>query len=330
VLSWDFPVLSVVLITPDSFHTVARTCRHLAEQTIASSIELVLCVPREDELAWDMALLAAFGWVKVVETGTKRVVAHAKAMGVRAATAPYVAFLEEHAFPEPRYGESLVAALEQGYAAAGPLMINANPRLAASWANFVIEYGPWAGWREPQAFSHLPGNNGSYRRDVLLSFGERLEAMLDAESLLHWSLTARGERLRHEPAARVHHVNITAMGPFGRVHFHYARMFAAARSASWPIPKRWVYALGGWMIPLIRLRRHWPDIHRVTPRECRRAAFWVLFAYGLAMAAAGEIAGYLAGAGQSREAIYWLEFHRPRYLAKGDAMPGESLSRAGA
>jgi hypothetical protein len=289
-------------------------------------MELVLCVPVEAQLDADPALLAPFARVTIVETADCRVVARVKAMGVRRAGAPAIAFIEEHAFPEPEYAERLLAHLSQGCAAAGPLMRNANPRLSASWANFVIEYGPWSGWNAARALAHLPGNNGSYRRDALLSFGDRLEALLDAESLLHWELGSRGERLVHEPAARVHHVNITAIRPFAQVHFHYARMFAAARSTGWPLWKRLLYILGGGLIPAVRFRRHWPDIHRTVPQEAQTLAFWALCALGLILAAFGEMVGYLAGAGASRQRIYWLEFHRPRYLAKGDAMPVEPPS----
>ncbi len=318
------PTLAVIVITPDQFETILRTCRALAAQTIADQIELVLCAPAVSALQSDKRLLARFGKVTLVETGNCRVVARVKAMAVRMASAPYAAFIEEHAFPHPEYAQHLLAALEQGYAAVGPLMINANPKLPASWANFIIEYGPWAGWSEPWSPMHLPGNNGSYRREALLSLGSELEAMLDAESLLHWELGKRGERLRHEVRAQVFHVNITAFRPFWKVHFHYSRMFASARANDWSGLKRLVYTGGSALIPLVRLKRHWPDIGRVTPRPARTVKFWAHCALGLMSAAAGEATGYLTGAGRSREHIYWLEFHRPRYLAANDALP-ESL-----
>lgn len=318
--------LSVILITPDTFETVRRTCGYLAAQSIVERLELILCAPLESELHADTEMLARFGKTTIVETGNCRVVAQVKAMAARKASAPHIAFIEEHAFPHPCYAQHLLEALEQGYAAAGPLMVNANPKLAASWANFVIEYGPWAGWSEARSPEHLPGNNGSYRREALLSFETSLEAMLDAESLLHWELKRRGERLRHEPRAKVFHVNITAFQPFWKVHYYYSRMFASARAAAWPIWKRLLYAGGGALIPIIRLKRHWPDIRRVTPASSRTPTFWVLLALGLVSAAAGEVVGYFAGAGRSRERIYWLEFHRPRYLANNDEL-ADSLPR---
>jgi hypothetical protein len=50
--------ISVVLITPDHFGKVRRTCRYLAAQTICREMELVLCVPALGDLALEEGLVA--------------------------------------------------------------------------------------------------------------------------------------------------------------------------------------------------------------------------------------------------------------------------------
>ena len=50
-------------------------------------------------------------------------------------------------------------------------MRNANPKSAISWANLLIEYGPWLDPAPAGKASHLPGHNSSYKRDVLLGYG---------------------------------------------------------------------------------------------------------------------------------------------------------------
>ena len=42
---------------------------------------------------------------------------------------------------------------------------------------------------------YLPGHNSSYKRDVLLGYGDRLESMMESETVLHWDLRAKGHRL---------------------------------------------------------------------------------------------------------------------------------------
>ena len=46
--------LSVILITPDTFETVRRTCGYLAAQSIVERLELMLCAPLKAELHADV------------------------------------------------------------------------------------------------------------------------------------------------------------------------------------------------------------------------------------------------------------------------------------
>lgn len=75
--------------------------------------------------------------------GHMRSTARARAAGVRAATAPVVALAEDHAFPAPGWAEAFIERHGEGWAAVGPVISNANPRSATSWANLLIEYAPW-------------------------------------------------------------------------------------------------------------------------------------------------------------------------------------------
>ena len=92
----------------------------------------------------------------------------ARARGVRAARAPIVAFTEDHSFPQPGWAAALVAAFTGGVSVVGPMVENANPGSAVSWANFLLEYGEWMPPGRPHGHAHLPGHNSAYRRAVLL------------------------------------------------------------------------------------------------------------------------------------------------------------------
>lgn len=320
------PALAAIVITPDDYGTIARVMRRLAAQTRAADIEILLCAPTRQCIEATRPEWARFHSVRVLETGPIRVIAEAKALGVRAATAPIVAFTEEHAFPAPDWAAALIERHREGHAVVGPEMVNPNPRTTMSWANFVIEYGAWIQPAVPGARSHVPGNNSSYKREVLLAYGERLPAMLDAETLLHWDLGARGHSIYLEPRARTLHLNITRRVDFRKVHREYGRMFAAQRSGAWPSWRRGLYALGSPLIPVIRLPRCCADIARGTGVPRGRPGFWGHVLLALADSAWGEMQGYAAGFGKSREAIFEQEFHRSRYL---DALDTELLETLG-
>ncbi len=312
------PEMSVVVITPDNYQTVRKTIRHLRAQKARDRIEIVLVAPSLDKLALEEKELSGFFQYRVVEIGHMRSTARARAEGVRNASAPIVALVEDHAFPAPGWAEALINAHQKEWAAVGPVIANANPRSLTSWVNLLVEYSQWL---EPAAggeAEHLPGHNGSYKRALLLEYGDRLEEMLDAESILHWDLRAKGRRLYLEPKARTFHQNFST--PYSSIvlRFYGGRLFASARARHWPLHRRLLFTCGSPLIPLVRFLRIVRELRRpgrpryLLPRVMP-GLFAALFFDGL-----GEMAGYLFGAGHSMAKLSGMEFHRQRYLQKMD------------
>ncbi len=178
------PALSVIVLVPDRFNTVLRVVTELARQEIRDQIELVfVAVPG---VSVPQSVVTGFwGW-QLVEKADWRSSADARAIGVARARAPIVAFVEDHCFPTPGWAEALLRAHERAWAGVGPVVLNANPKRTLSWANLLIEYGPWLDPRERGTVSHIPGHNSSYKRALLMEYGDQLTPMLEAESVLHW------------------------------------------------------------------------------------------------------------------------------------------------
>jgi len=312
------PLLSVVVVTPDRFATVRKTVRHLRSQSISARMEVLIVAPTAEGLGLDESELREFYAYRVVEVGHMRSTARARAAGVRAASAEVVALVEDHAFPAPGWAEAIVKRHAEGWAAVGPVMTNANPRSATSWANLLIEYAPWLEPSEAGGREHLPGHNGSYKRALLLGYGERLEAMLDAESVLHWDLRSRGHKLFLEPRARTFHQNFSAFAPSLALRFNGGRLFASSRARGWPAWRRALYACASPLIPFVRLARIVGELTKPgRPRHLLPKLLPALLAL-LAFDGAGEFVGYALGAGDSMRRLSDMEFHRGRYLAARD------------
>jgi hypothetical protein len=316
------PSLSVIVITPDNYGTIADVMRHLHAQENHQEIEIVICAPTCAALGPEPSEWKDFAAVQVLEIGDMRIIAQAKALAVKKAAAPIVAFAEEHSFPARGWARAFIERHREPHAVVGPVMVNPNPNLPVSWANFLIEYGPWMAPSAAGCRTHLPGNNSSYKRDVLLAFGDRLTAVLDGETLLQWELAAAGHSLFLEPRAATRHLNITRRSSFRRVHYQYGRMFASQRAASWSVFRRLLYGFGSPLIPLVRLRRHLPDVARNPKLPRLSMSFWKFVALGLFDSARGECVGYLTGPGDSREHVFELEFHRRQHLDPADSVPG--------
>jgi len=312
--------LSVVLATPDDYQTIRRTVSHLLAQTAAGSLELVI-VARSASLRLPPAdrarLRGTFAGVQVVEVDEIRSVGRANAAGVRRATAPVVALAEDHCFPEPGWAERLIAAHRGPWAAVGPVVRNANPGSAVSWADFFIGYGPWLHPQQPREAEFLPGHNTSYKREVLLACGPHLERLLEAETVLHWQLRAEGQRLFLEPGAITAHTNFSLWRSWLPVQYLAGRVFAGARVRSMPPWGRLLFAAGSPLIPWLRLWRLW---RAAGTREQRARFLGCLHALviGLLLDGAGQFVGYVAGSGRATDRIARYEFHRFRHIRAQD------------
>lgn len=312
------PDMSVIVITPDDFTSIRKTIGRIKAQNVRERLEIVIAAPSESALHLNEADLEGFHGFTVVEVGSMASTARARAAGVRAASAPVVAFVEDHAFPVKGWAEALIAAHRQPWAAVGPVIANANPRTLTSWVNLVIEYAPWLDPCPGGRAEHLPGHNGSYKRAVLLDYGATLESMLDAESILHWDLRAKGHELYLEPAARTFHQNFSATFPSAPLRFNGGRLFAASRARHWPALRRLLYCAGAPVIPFVRLGRIMRELRKPGRRRDLLPRILPLLVAALAVDAAGEMVGYALGEGDAMRKLSAMEFHRHRYLAKLD------------
>ena len=312
--------LSVILVTTDTFASLRRVVEAYRAQTAAAALEVVIVTPVPEALAPEPALLAGFGAWRVVDCGPITAVTAARAAGVAHCRAPIIAFGEDHCFPAPDWAAALIDAHRQPWAAVGPAFDNANPTRMLSWANLYMEYGPFLAPIGPQATTDLPGHNSSYKREVLLAYGDRLEAVMEAETVLHADLRAQGYQLFLQPAARVYHTNMTRLGPALATAQVYGRLFAAARAHGWGLGRRLIYVLGAPLIPWVRLRRALADVRRTgRQRELlpRLLPPLLLLLYANAL---GELLGYALGEGGARPALLRLELRRESFLAPGDRL----------
>ncbi|MEB3200078.1 MAG: glycosyltransferase [Synechococcaceae cyanobacterium] len=311
------PALSVILIAFDGGSALASVLRALQAQTVQPLLELVLVVAGGQPMQLEPAWIAGFHGVQLLERPALEAVGTAYACGVRAAHADVVAFSEDHCLPEPGWAEALLAAHHPAVAAVGPSLRNANPGNAVSWADMLIGYGPWLAPVPGGAVSFLPGHNSSYRRSILLAYGETLAAFLDQETLLHWDLRRRGYRLLLQASAVVAHTNFGTLHPWLPVQFRCGRRFAAARASlnRWSRPQRWLYGLAAPLIPPLRLWRTLAA-HRLRSPQLRPLprGTWLLTALGLGVDALGQALGYWAGPGRSAAGLMQAEADRLRWL----------------
>lgn len=315
------PVLSVVLVTPASYAEIRTTLRHLSAQTIADRIEVLVISPDPSKVDVPDAVAASFQAVRHHGVGPIESLAHVKASAVPHARAEFIAFAEDHSFPEPDWAENLVAGHEKGYAGVAPEMRNANPDSVVSWVAMFLHFGGTVLIGDEGFEADYPGasHNMSYRKDALLALGDDLGDRMLAELFLHEALRARGGRLRVEPAAVTRHVNVGYLRPLLWHSWVGGRLYGELRYrfGTWPLWRRIVYAGGSPLIPLLRVRRALREMRRAGRMDLVPRILPPMIA-ALLVNAAGEATGYLFGMGKAKPQYSDLETRRFRFVPPGD------------
>jgi hypothetical protein len=304
------PALSYVIPCGHWRH-VERVVGCLLDQEEAKRIELVLAGPQEIEHEVPAHAREGFWGVKVV-AADPRGMHEARARGLLAATAPFAVIGETHCYPQPGWARAFLAAIEEGtWDAIGPQIVNANPATGLSWANLVLDYGPFMCPQRGEAEA-LPGQNAGVRTALLEPYRGDLGERMRMPYLFFGTLREGGARLFVEPGARSAHLNVTDRRAWLIERFGAARIFATDRSLDWPRRRRVLYTLGSPAIPLLRLRRALRDLRRGgAPASALPSLLTGLLASGL-----GEAVGYAVGCGESEPRIFLVELDREAYAPR--------------
>ena len=310
--------LSAIVVSAGGADAVRPTLEALAAQTALDRMQLVLVSPVEIDPA--DALLAPFGSVTLVRRELDTL-GRSIAAGFLAASAPVVAYAEEHSLPEAAWAETLIDRHRGPWVAVGWSLANANPATAASWAHLLTDFGPGVRpVRSGERTGSMPWHHVSYKRDALAPYGESLGEAYEAEGLLQDDLVARGGRLFMEGGVSSRHINISRLRWNLRSHFYGGRGYGAARAdhASWSPARRLAFAAAFPLVPIVRLKRLREDVARTRAERGRKAGLLPSIAVNLLANAFGEAVGYLTGPGPARHDRLPMELERRRYLGPRD------------
>jgi len=306
------PELSVVIVVGNLRRRGARAVASVLEQDAVDRIELLLVDCGADN---NQPLAGAdHPVVRLVRMSPGTDFGSARAQATRQARAPVVAFLEEHCEAQPGWVAGLIDAHRGDWSAVASQIMNLNPHQGTSDVIFVSTYGPWMYPCEGGQRDALPGHNISFKRDVLLEFGDELGELLLVDVILLQRLAHRGHDLYLAPDAVHAHLNETASGHFP-IYWHWNRCFGSlrARYLGWSRLHRAARVAAVPLIPFVRyakllalVSRHHPEHLGLVLRGAP-----VIFAANL-LAATGQAAGLMFGVGDSPRRFSDLELNLKR------------------
>ena len=313
--------LSVVLIT-DRFATVRRVLTHLAAQTRARAIELVIAHPIDAPFELDdepiRTTVASLGAVRTVPVTAVVPMAIARAAAVRATTAPLVFLGETHSFAHPNFAAELLDAFDGSCDVLVPGIGNANPGSVLSWAAFLADYGAWLHVQSPAMIGPGPTWNSAYSRETLNSVSDVLDEALGHGTIFSERIRAAHRRVRFVPSARLDHANVATTRDWVYERYLSGLLVATHRRRDWSMARRLIYVALSPLIPVVTLWRIRPAVaaalqHRLLPRGALMA-----LAAGAIVRTVGEVVGYLvtpaAQRGVDMEQDY--ELHKLQYVGE--------------
>ncbi len=271
----------------------------LAAQPETDRLEIIIVDAASDE-APALSLPPEFQ-VRVLRAEAGTMPGRARFEGTRNATAPYVAFLEDHCYPEPDWSDAVIRAHRAGWAAVGYAFRNGSPESYLYRAIFLTEYGMWSLPHAGGPTTRLPGCNVSYRKAELLRFGSRLGELLEMDYLLHESLRERGLKFYIESKARVAHESYASFLELLYCHFLFSRLQAArrARIFSWGVKRRLILGLAApFVLPMLQLFRAGKTLGATKHRSAWLISIPIVFLIHQCESL-GECLGFLAGSGAS-------------------------------
>ena len=222
----------------------------------------------------------------------------ARALAVRMARAPIVAFFEEHVAARPGWAKAILRAHAGGWAGVGPEVHNLTSGQGLSDLIFLAGYGDWAPPLAAGESRLIPGQNSTFKRDVLLRYGPELDRLLEADTLLQWRMCADGYRLYHAPEAKIEHASEGSLRTLMFGYYLVMRHFAPLRAElyHWPPLKRALRLILAPLGPFYRSARLlWGLASRRSSFFWKAlAGIWAIIGAHLG-GAAGEAVGLLAG-----------------------------------
>ena len=293
------PALSVVLVT-DRYETIRLVLACLNVQSVRESIEVVIVIPSDHAAEIPAADQLSFHSLNVVEVESIRPMPPARAAGVRASKAGIIFIGETHSFPHPQFAAEIIAAHNGPWDIVVPGLENANPESPKSWSAFVLDYGYWMSGLSAAVIANGPTWNASYKRELLLSLGDRLDTVLSSGDDLPMELRSRRHTVYFQPRARIDHSNVE-VGGWADERFLSGRVVGANRSRRWSWMKRGFYLTASPLIPVVLLYRTTPSIRVLIREGSMPSGSIAAIIAGLFIRTLGEAAGYIAGISPEEE-----------------------------
>lgn len=290
----DVPSLSIV-VGARSDEPPASACLESLYRQLSPDMEIILVEDRETA-----APAALPGSVRrFVRPGG--LVPELWAEGLRHASGRIVGLLASTVVPAPDWVASTLELHQGELAGIGGAIEPGEGLRAVDWAIYFCRYAPYLRPIPEAADLEVPGDNASYRHDVLVDYRHLYEDGF-WEPSVHRSMRADGHRLGVCSERVVTYESRTPAGQFCRQRFLHGRAHGEQRSIGQPRGRILVQSMSFPLVPPLLTFRVARTVLRKQRLRGRFLAVAPLVMYFYSWWAVGELVGRLGAARRPRSA----------------------------
>ncbi len=258
------PALSVVIPAVNGWADINRCLTALESEREQLSLEVI--VPERSGPSVRQHIAERFPWVTVLPVTVSTSIPAMRAKGIRTATAPTVAVIEDHVIVQSGWACAIAAARTSTSRVVGGHLVNTATEKLVDWAAWLCEYHHLANPMPAGIVPGLHGNHTAYDRELLGAYQHVLDAE-QWEDALHGALQADGVALWSRPDIVAGHCKYYSVREYTSQRFLYSRAYAAMRGASMTAPRRLAYGVMTVLLPPVLL---WRIVRQVRASETNR------------------------------------------------------------
>lgn len=248
------PVISVVIPSYNSMHTIRRCLDSVMNQSITVPYEIIVVDSSEDKTPEILETYAPR--VRYYHLSRKTIPAIARNIGIDHAAGEYIAFTDSDCIVDENWLQQITKSHGSGYDVVCGSIINARPANLISIAEYFLEFRELSEYLPEKIIHFFPAGNFSIKAEVIKEAGGFPDIRASEDMFLGHHLAAKGISIFFNPRIKIRHINRNRLKDLLKNQITLGFSAACARKVL-PLPgsflvKHHSYAV---LIPVIRFFR---------------------------------------------------------------------------
>jgi glycosyltransferase involved in cell wall biosynthesis len=218
---------SVIVLSYNSQKTIRESLNSLAAQQTSVRFEVIVVDSSTD--ATPTIVSQEYPWVRLVRLTCRALPGETRNVGIEHAKGNVIAFLASDCVAAPDWLSNRMEGHDEGFAAVGGVITNANPGNLVGWANYLMEYAFCLPNRPREVMKGKLIHNLSYRSDLFNRYGVfPPDLPLGEDTVFNRRLMLGDESVLFDPRVRTGHINPSSLMHLLEHHHGHGKYFMRA------------------------------------------------------------------------------------------------------